>query len=269
MNHRLAGHRHSRGSFVRHAKGLAGGVLVATVCCLGTSAAPAHAQLSETVRNDPDTQANSAAIRAFIDEQVADLADPATVSDARRKLIDELGRGPSDAFLRAYAATIAGPLRTALSGNDKLVAVNAAIVLDAVAARTLSGDLLEPTLVAVRSDNQAIAVHGIRAAEGVLPALVSVNVRQPDGVTLIDELIAAADRFVDEPAMLAEVHKSLQVGIVSGPSLLNGDRNLKAGIPLLVDGVLQLLEKRIPMYVDAVPATTDPELNAALFLTDK
>lgn len=261
MNHRLAGHRHS---CIRRTVAAA---LLVSACFAGT----AGAQLSSSVRSDPDTTSNNAAINQFVGDEVAALADPATVAGARAKLLAELGGSPSpsDAFLRAYGSALAGPLNAAISGDNTLAKINAAIVLHEAATKSRSGDLLEPVLTAVKSDNQAIAIHGIRAAEGVLPVLLATMVRQPDGVLLVEELVSATERFSDEPAILLAVHESLQVGMVNGPQGLNGSNELRAAVPLLVDGVLELVEARLPEFVDGLPDTAEPELTATMFLTDK
>lgn len=132
--------------------------VVALALVVSVSAPRARAAESlptETITAASLSMDQAAKIDQYIAAAVADLkqAKESAVTPARHVLLEPLGLGPSDAFLRYYRQHVATALTPLLAHKDLLVRLNAMIVLDRVGgadAVPIAGKALADASPAVR-----------------------------------------------------------------------------------------------------------------------
>lgn len=245
-------------------------LFVATACAMGSlTAAPAWSQILDTTAQ---TITSPAVIENFVEQHAADLAsgDREKVVAARQALLlPGTPNAKSAAFLTVYSKAISTKLMRVADGKDAHAKLNAAIVVGKVAEMGGTADLSPLIIKLISDDASPIATYGIRAASNVLPRILAdKNLSANDKI--VPAIVAALQKHPTSEAVIVESYSSLirvlgarDAATQIGPT---GAAGVTAAMPRAIDGVIKLLNVRIPQFGKGDVVEPLAELPAVVFL---
>ncbi len=228
--------------------------------------------ISRTIKEDVNpNEERKQAIRDFVQAHVQNLLnsqDPKVQSEARSALIGQASFGgmpgadePSAAYLDLYASNVNDALKQMPADADIRTQLNAAIVAAMVAEKANNSQLRDAALAALKSENDAIALWGLKAARAVLPWALRVN-----DPALLEAIVPAVQAHADGATagpIASAAYDTLSLNYVSNPRPGVDPKMLPQVIPHLQ----QLLEFRLDQYLNGMPPQPSAESQATTFLT--
>ncbi len=193
------------------------------------------------------TAADLATVNSAVEGHFAGLLDsnPLVQQSAREAIVlDSRGVEVSPAFINAYALAVVKSFSAPTIAKAKPIRVrlNAAIALARV-CESLQSPKLEPAVLILLGDDQpyALRLWGVKAAKGILPALVDAN-----GAKAILAAILASVKKYPTGGMTADAYEALQVSN-----------------PVLIDAMLDIISLRVGLYKKGLPE--DPQAEGGPF----
>lgn len=220
----------------------------------------------DALKNATSVAAATPQIAAYIKGQVEKLTsdDPAAAAAAREALIDA-ATGAKPSFLSAFADQLDAAIAPALKHESDLVRLNAAIAVARVAEPADSAALQDATITLLNDKSPFVVLWGLKAAGGVLPAVLRNPAIKPD--PLLNAIVKAAAAHgtgaIGAP-IAVEAYEALTLNLFDRASARPAPAALRAVIPV----VQQLLQQRAQMYAKSIPPEPLAESRATLFLVD-
>jgi hypothetical protein len=226
-------------------------------------AAPASAQsiqpLPGSVRSSPNSGSSQQALQQFVQQRVAELTsgDPVAVAAAREAMLNEI-TGGDPGFLSAYAAAMENRLRPALSSEDLLAKINAAVVVDRLARVAEGTELTSSVRTLIEDENPIVVRWGVTAAKGILPTALT-DARAVGRDRLVPAIgDAVQNRFPDDAALAQYAYETL----AEATNDLAQQDGAEQGVGHAADGLLRVMETRLRQYQQTLPESTRPEQEA-------
>ncbi len=251
------------------------GRCAAIIACLtlsiGSWVAPAYSQATYPFDVTAPTISSPAAIDAWVDAQVKEIAsgDRDKVVAARQALmLPGSNDKKSAAFLAAYSKAIGTKLLPVASGADAHAKLNAGIVAGKVADMGGTSDL-SPLMVKLISDDSApVALYGIRASSSLIPRVLGDRNLAPTD-KIVPAIAAALAKHLDSEAIVTEAYQSL-IRVINVPAAAQQlpQATITAATPKIIEGLLDLLSVRSSKFGKGETEIVEPmaESPAIVFL---
>jgi len=208
-------------------------------------------QITDAMKTAPN--ADAGAIARFVDAAVKNL----TVEDADKqaKAREELSNGVvvsggattplSPVYADAYAGAVAKALMPLTTHEDMRVRLNAAIVNARVAERAGNTRLKDVTIKFINDKTSAVALWGVKAARGMLPAILAGA--NPTNDPLLTAMVQAVQRFGFGP-IVTEVYEALSLNVIAANPKPPANV-IKGAVPVM----MQVYRTRVDAYGGGVP----------------
>lgn len=228
--------------------------------------APAFAQRLPTTTKLAGTMtpALTDAINQFVQGQAKGLSgeNAAIQKASRQALIDQVSGSGSPAFFDAYADAVNGALLPLASDANLRVRLNAAIANGEIAKRVNSARQAKATLAFMNDKSDPVALWGLKAAKYVIPPLTLLPA-QLRTAKLFPGVVDAVKAHNDSGPIIEEAYQALTLDDFKNVQ----PPNLKASIAEVLPDTYRLLEYRITLYANGVPASPLADNYGTLFLT--
>jgi hypothetical protein len=247
----------------RCAKFCAGFVL--TVGCM---TAPAMAQNAPPFDTTAQQIPSTAVIDSWVDAQVKDMAsgERDKVVAARNALsLPGTPNDKSNRFVEVYGKAVGAKLLGIAGGTDAHARLNAAIVAGRVADMGATSDIIPLVVKLIGDDSPGVALYGIRASSSMLPRALGEKVVGSE--TLVPAIAAAMKRHSKSEAIVSEAYMSL-IRVLSANNLAAQlpPNTVTAATPRIIDGLLLLMQQRLPAFGSGELVEPMAESTAIVFL---
>jgi len=241
----------------------------AVIGCLLVCTASVHAQnkLLNKVYTAPDASGFKGDIDQFINKQLETLkAGGEGLKEAREALAQAAtANGATPSFLQVYSSALAADMAAQglTAAPDVRVRLNAAIVVDRVAIASSNPALADLATAFAQDKSEAVAIWGVKAAQPIIPAILSSN-GNPQG--LATAVIAAVKAQADSELIPEDAYNALTLLSMneSARSKIGG-----ATLKTYVQNPLDLLDYRVGLYQTAIPKNPNADGLGTGFLAGK
>lgn len=237
------------------------------VLSIGCLTAPALAQNAPPFDVRAKTIPSTAVIDSWVDTQVRDMmsGDREKAVTGRTALsLQGTPNDKSERFLEVYGKAIGTKLMPLAGSPDAHVRLNAAMVAGRVADMGVTADVIPLVVKFIGDDSPAISLYGLRAASNLLPRALGGNgVQGAD--TLVPAIQAAVKRHATSEAIAAEAYQAM-IRVLNAPNSQLPPNIVTAATPRVIEGVLQLMEQRAPLFGTGEIAEPAAEAPAIAFL---
>ena len=148
-------------------------------------------------------------------------------------------------FRSAYAGAVAKALMPLTGHEDMRVRLNAAIVNARVAERAGNTRLKDVTIKFINDKTSAVALWGVKAARGMLPAILAGA--NPTNDPLLTAMVQAVQRFGFGP-IVTEVYEALSLNVIAANPKPPANV-IKGAVPVM----MQVYRTRVDAYGGGVP----------------
>jgi hypothetical protein len=220
-------------------------------------------QVTDAMKTAPNVDAG--AIQRFVDAAAKNL----TLEDADKqaKAREDLSNGVtlpsgnttplSPVYADAYAGAVAKALMPLTTHEEMRVRLNAAIVNARVAERAGNTRLKDVTIKFINDKTSAVALWGVKAARGMLPAILAGA--NPANDPLLAAMVQAVQRFGFGP-IVTEVYEALSLNVITANPKPPANV-IKGAVPVM----MQVYRTRVDAYGGGIPPDPGIDNTAAEF----
>lgn len=237
-------------------------LLLISLVCAATSVSSGQILPRGIIESSDITPQNRAEIDQFVNQQVQRIAGQDTTAQqrARDALISPVAndRQATPSFFDQYADSLNASLLPLAKNTNVRVRLNAAIVAARVAAKVGNGRLASTALAFVQDKSDAVVLWGIKAADYIVPPLVS-SASIDMANRLGKAVVTAAKDHAESPAIIEDAYRTV---LLHEMDMTNATPTMIA--PFLPQPTA-LFDYRVSLYADGVPPDPRKDADGAAF----